>query len=115
MAQSFYVRLLTLVDDYGRYEAKPRLLQSHAFPLSDDVTTEEVLQLCSEVSDAGLVLFYKAGGKLFLQITNWKERPRTESKFPPFASNCEQMFASASNCLPISQQLLSQETATASN
>ena len=30
--QIFYVRLITLVDDYGRYEADPELLQSEAFP-----------------------------------------------------------------------------------
>ena len=31
-SQSFYIRLLTLVDDYGRFDADPQLLKSYAFP-----------------------------------------------------------------------------------
>ena len=84
MAQSFYVRLLTLVDDHGRYDANPRLLLSHAFPLSDQVTTEQVRALCDQLAQAQLIGLYQAEGKPYLYLTKWRERVRTESKFPKF-------------------------------
>lgn len=82
-AQSFYIRLLTLVDDFGRYEADPTLLRSHAFPLRDDVRSSRVTELCEEIAKAGLVTFYRLGDKEYLQIDKWQERARSEtSKFP---------------------------------
>jgi len=99
MAQSFYIRLLTLVDDYGRYEASPVLLRNHAFPLREDIRTSQVLELCQDLAKAQLAIFYKADGKEYLQFTNWTNKPRAEaSKFPAFDSTCEQMFTDASSC-----------------
>jgi hypothetical protein len=94
MAQSFYIRLITLVDDYGRFEAHPRLLRSLAFPLSEDLRTEQVLALMKELQKQQLAHFYKAGGKEYLQLTAWSERVRAEtSRYPAPGNNCEQMFA----------------------
>lgn len=94
MAQSFYIRLLTLVDDYGRYEAHPRLLRSLAFPLSEDLRTEQVLALMKELQAQQLAHFYKAGEKEYLQLTGWSERARAEtSRYPEYDNTCEQMFS----------------------
>lgn len=83
VAQSFYVRLLTLVDDFGRYDADPVLLRSHAFPLREDIRTQQVQQLCDELQANHLAVFYKADGKPYFQLTNWTERARSErSKYP---------------------------------
>lgn len=82
-AQSFYIRLLTLVDDFGRYEADSTLLRSHAFPLRDDVRSSRVTELCEEIAKAGLVSFYRVDDKDYLQIEKWQERARGDrSKFP---------------------------------
>jgi hypothetical protein len=100
-AQSFYIRLLTLVDDYGRYDARPAVLSAHAFPLTTGgVSTTELSQLAKELSDVGLAIFYTSSDKKpFVQLLNWHERPRSASKFPEFANNCAQLFTSANNCL----------------
>jgi len=100
--QSLYVRLLTLVDDFGRYDANPRLLKSHAFPLSDDVTPPTIAASCDQLSAAGLVQFYEVDGKKCLQLTKWQERVRSKSRYPdppPLTSavNCAQMIADDSN------------------
>ena len=97
--QSFYVRLLTLVDDYGRYEADERLLKSHAFPLSDDVTCKQVLAMCEQLQATALAVFYQTDtGKKCLQLLNWYEKPRSEPKFPAFESTCKQMFTDENRC-----------------
>jgi len=99
--QSLYVRLLTLVDDFGRYDANERILKSHAFPLSDDVTLDAIVKSCNQLSANGLVEFYECDGKKYLQLTRWQERVRAKvSKFPPNADTCEQMTADASKCPP---------------
>lgn len=87
-AQSFYIRLLTLVDDFGRYDGDCMLLRSHAFPLRDDVSKNKVAELCKELQEAGLTLFYSINGKDYLQLTNWSERARAESsRFPDPPTN----------------------------
>ena len=97
MAQSFYVRLLTLVDDYGRYEADSVLLRSHAFPLREDVRGDTVEKLCLETSDAHLVYYYQLSGKRYLQLVNWTEKPRSDkSKYPdPCDERCTSVYANA--------------------
>jgi hypothetical protein len=105
-AQTFYLRLITLVDDFGLYEADFRLLRSHAFPFGDpdgaDIPLKTIENICQQLSAAGLVLFYKdAEGKQFLQVSRWQERARAgKSKFKGFDNTCEQMFANDNKCSP---------------
>lgn len=93
-AQSFYIRIITLVDDFGRYEADHRLLRSHAFPLGGlngaDIPLKTIAALCEQLSASNLVQFYTAeDGKEYLQVHRWQERARADkSKYPPFDSKC---------------------------
>lgn len=96
--QSFYVRLINLVDDFGRYEADPLILRAHAFPLREDVSKDQVSAMCQELGEQKLVVLYSAADKTYLQITNWQDRPRSKSKFPE--PPCEQLQTVASNCYP---------------
>lgn len=109
MAQSFYIRLLTLVDDFGRYEANINLLRSHAFPLREDMRAPQVQKLCHELQANQLAIFYKVDGKEYLQLTNWTNAPRAEkSKFPAYDNNCKQIHADANTCkqmLPLPEPL----------
>jgi hypothetical protein len=101
LAQSFYVRLIPLVDDYGRYEAAPTLLRSHAFPLREDIRTGQVHDLCRELAGAQLAYFYKADGKEYLSLTEWTEKIRADkSKYPQYDDKCEQLYADVCKCFP---------------
>lgn len=81
--QSFYIRMLTIVDDFGRCEADPRVLRGSLFALREDVKTKHVIEMCAEAHTADLVFFYEVDGKWYAQITNWTERARSEkSRFP---------------------------------
>lgn len=99
-AQSFYIRLLTLVDDFGRYEAEPVLLRSQCFPLREDLRTDQVQKLMLEIQANQLAHFYKLDGKVYIQLTNWTETPRSQrSRYPSFdKQTCEQMFTDENIC-----------------
>lgn len=82
-AQSFYIRILTLVDDFGRCEGAALLLRSLAFPLHEDLRTPQVQKLGEELQANQLAIFYKVDGKEYVQLRNWTERARcNESRFP---------------------------------
>lgn len=98
--QSFYIRIITLVDDYGRYDGRPPILKAHAFPLNDRVTLPKIEKMSRELVENDLATFYKAGNKTVLQLQRWEERVRSPSKFPAFDSTCEQMYADVRKCTP---------------
>jgi len=98
-SQSFYIRIITIVDDFGRSEGDPILLRGICFPVGDNSTEPVPMKLilsgCEQMSAQALVVFFAKQGKKFLQITNWQERARSDkSKFPEFDSTCEQLFPS---------------------
>jgi hypothetical protein len=82
-AELFYRKLMSLVDDFGRFEADAAILRGKLFFLRPDVSVEDVqsyLEECSQGEDP-LVLLYSVGRKVFLQINNFGQRERT-SKYP---------------------------------
>lgn len=100
--QSLYLRLLTLVDDYGRYEAHPMLIRNEAFPFGDpdgaDIPVGHVVDGLDQLEQRNLISRYKVGDKSFLQLLRWKEKARADSKFPaPPANICSH---GDNKCLP---------------
>jgi hypothetical protein len=109
-AEIFYRRLFSVVDDFGRYEADPELLRVKCFWRQVDRWPAErikaaLLETGAAVKDNGkpLIISYEAGGKRYLEVTDFG-RPRAKhSKYPhpPTSDNtCEQMNADVSRCLP---------------
>lgn len=98
ITQSFFIRLITVVDDYGRFEADPRILRSACFPLgcpdggdlplrTDDGqmtdTCPSIDGILQSLARHGMVSLYQVGDTEYLQLTRWQERVRTPSKCPP--------------------------------
>lgn len=83
-AEVFYRRLMSAVDDFGRYFAKPELLIAALYPLRvKRVRESDVRAWLSEVSAAGLAIVYAVGGKEFLELVDFRQQVRAkESKFP---------------------------------
>lgn len=110
--QTLYVRLMTLVDDYGRYEADPELIRSETFPFGDpDGNTIPIPTIDSgllTLASKEMLFLYENGDKRYLQLTRWKERARSESKWPTPESSkmltndisCQQMIASTPSPQP---------------
>ena len=77
LAELFYRRLMSVVDDYGRTEAHPTLLRSSCYPLLidkvDEPTVKNHLKECQKV---GLIQLYTVDGKHFIQLTNFNQQVR---------------------------------------
>lgn len=79
----FYRRLMSLVDDYGRYEARPTILLTRLYPLQlDRVKAADIERWLQECTELNLVLIYAAAGKPYLQLLNFNQRVQSRSKWP---------------------------------
>lgn len=90
-AEVFYRRLMSVVDDYGRYFASASLLRAACYPLRlDKVSNADVEKWLAECAGAALVSTYEVGGKKYLQLLNFKQRIRQdESCYPPPKEQCQ--------------------------
>lgn len=81
----FYRRLLSVVDDFGRYHAHPSLLRAACYPLQlDKVGNADLTKWLLATEKAGLVSTYHFEGKDYLQVLKFDQRVRAEkSKYPP--------------------------------
>lgn len=76
------MRLITIVDDHGRFEADPTLLASLCFPMNREVDARRISDICQHLSASDMVLFYEVAGTQYLQLTRWTERIRSKSRYP---------------------------------
>lgn len=95
----FYRRLMSIVDDFGRYEANPQLLRSRCYPLqTDNVRAADISRWMAACQKAGLILGYEVAGKQYLEVLNFGQQQRSASKYPPPPAsdiNCYQAPATA--------------------
>jgi len=105
--ETVFYRLIVNCDDYGRCDARPKILASKLFPLKD-IRANQMEDALRALTSAELVTLYEVGGKPFLQMNTW-DRHQTvrakKSKYPApdgqlqtSASNCKQLQADASKC-----------------
>jgi hypothetical protein len=81
-SQVLYIAILTLVDDFGRYDGREAVLHAECFTIWNQfhpdkfVTLDEVAASCSKLQEACLVDFYEVFDKKCLQVVQWQERVR---------------------------------------
>lgn len=104
----FFYRLMVNCDDFGRFDARPKLLSSRLFPLRD-ISTDTIIETLDALKDADLIIVYEVGGHPYLQMKTWDKHQQgraTKSKYPSFAesipqedeSNCNQLQSNDINC-----------------
>lgn len=83
-AEVFYRRLMSVVDDFGRYWGKLELLRAGLYPLQlDKVGNPDVARWIAEAREAGLVRTYTSESKEYLELLDFRQHVRAEkSKFP---------------------------------
>lgn len=83
-AEVFYRRVMSVVDDYGRFSANPALLRASCYPLRLDIVKEDAIkEMLAECVVAGLIVVYKVGAKSFLEMIDFKQQVRAkDSKYP---------------------------------
>jgi hypothetical protein len=114
--ETFFVRLLMKVDDYGRFHATPGLLKGVLYPLREDMRGTDITRRMAACLKAGLIAVYEVQGsngssrwlsedelagpcavdaKRYLKIVKFKNPPRAiSSPFPnPPGETCEQVYA----------------------
>ncbi len=95
----FYRRLMSIVDDYGRYEAHPSLLRARLYPLKLSQKSDlDVARLVNAISGQRLAFVYQAIGKIFLQLSNFRQQTRSDSRFPPPEAKQLKSFAALAPC-----------------
>lgn len=91
-AETLFVRLLLLADDFGRYDGRPPVICRRAFVNRRELDDDKCASRLDELMRAGLVLSYFSNGKPFITIPRFNQRMRAKrSKFPapPWESNQE--------------------------
>lgn len=116
LAETLFYRLLVNVDDFGRLDARPVLIKSKCFPLKEEITSKQVDDLLAELSINGLVIVYRKGERIFLQMQKWDNQPRSKvSKCPEYSDDCIQMYTNVCNPytnLPVTVTVTVTETET---
>jgi len=81
----FYRRLMSKVDDYGRYDARLAVLRANLYPLLlAKVSEADVSSWLAECEEAGLVSQYEVDGKPYLVYLKLDpSRQAKTSKWPP--------------------------------
>ncbi len=80
----FYRRLMSVADDYGRFDGRESLLRANLYPVKlNQVSDADVGKWLHECCSADLVSVYQVEGKPFVVIHKFDQRLRAmRSKFP---------------------------------
>lgn len=106
-AEVFYRRLMSKVDDFGLFDARPSILRSSLYPLRvDRVREADIARWIAACETAGVIALYVHGGKPYGQMldTEWQTRSEPKQPLPPWGkgkyqraheNTCEQPKTSA--------------------
>lgn len=83
-AEVFYRRLMSIADDYGRFDGRTVILRASLYPLSlDRVRDSDIHAWIGECHEAELVRLYSCvNGKPHLEIVKFGQRVQSKSKWP---------------------------------
>jgi len=82
--ETVFYRLIVTCDDFGRMDARPKLLAAKLFPLKD-IRASQIEDALRALTSAELVDLYTVGGKPFLQMKTWNRHQRvrdSKEKYP---------------------------------
>lgn len=92
-----FYRLLVNCDDYGRMDARPKILASRLFPLRT-VRSDQMTEALQALSSAELVSLYEVEGKPFLQMKTWERHQQIRAKRSKYPSPDEGTPAKSVTC-----------------
>ena len=99
--ETFFVRLMVNCDDFGRMDARTKILASRLFPLKD-IKQGQIEDGLKALVSADLILLYEVDGKPFLQMRTWEKHQQVrakKSKYPsPDEGICNQMISNDIKC-----------------
>lgn len=96
-----FYRLIVNCDDFGRFDARAKLVSSLLFPLKtiEEDDMEDALQALVK---ADLITIYTVNGKRYLQMNTWlkyQQKRSDKSKYPsPDEADCDHVIADDIKC-----------------
>lgn len=75
----FFYRLIVNCDDYGRCDARPKILKSKLFPLKD-VREDQVVNALYRLSLASIIIVYMYDERPYLQLRTWGNHQQIRNK-----------------------------------
>lgn len=105
--ETVFYRLIVNCDDYGRMDARPKILAAKLFPLKD-IRASQMEEALRTLTSAELVSTYEVDGKPFLQMKTWNRHqqirakkskyPAPDGSFNAEDNACNQMISDDSKC-----------------
>lgn len=83
-AEVTFMHLVSVADDFGRFDGRLRILFARLFPLRDDVSEAALGRWLAELEGAGLIHRYESDKGPAVHFTGWEKHQRvraTESKY----------------------------------
>lgn len=83
--ETFFLRLTVNCDDFGRMDARQKILSSRLYPLKD-VKPAAIEDALRALVAADLIFLYTVGDRPYLQMKTWEKHQRIrakQSKYPP--------------------------------
>lgn len=82
-AEVFYRRLMSVVDDFGRFDGRPSILRSRLFALKvDSVREADISRWIAECEKAGLIALYAVDFKPYILFQKLGSPRAKESRYP---------------------------------
>lgn len=82
-AEVFYRRLMSAVDDFGRFDGRTSVLRSRLYPLQTDKVREaDIERWIAECVKSGLIALYSVSGKAYILFRNLGAPRAKASKYP---------------------------------
>lgn len=82
-AEVFYRRLMSVVDDFGRFDGRPAVLRGRLYSLKLDTVREaDISRWIAECEKVGLLVLYTVDAKPYILFTKLGPARAKESKFP---------------------------------
>jgi hypothetical protein len=79
----FYRRLMSVVDDFGRFDGRATVLRCRLYPLKIDTIREaDITRWLAECEKAGLIALYEVDSKPYILFHKLGPARAKESKFP---------------------------------
>ncbi len=110
-AEVFYRRLMSVVDDFGRFDGMTQVIFGRLYALqSDRIQVRDLDRWIAECEKVNLIRTYSVNGKKYLTLKNLGEPRAKKSKYPPppdeaidetvraNVDTCAQMRARANIC-----------------
>ena len=95
----FFYRLIVLVDDFGRTDARPLLLKSRLFPLKD-VTVKQVENALSTLVTVGMVRVFSYDRQPYLQLEKWAKHQRVRDSIKKFPAPEDDVYDENGDIIP---------------